>query len=388
MEFPESIEDRRFRQEVRDWLETNRPRERRPAAGFAEQRAYDSAWQRAQYDGGWAGISWPAAYGGRGLSLTQQLIWFEEYARAKCPPTFNACWLGSNHAGPTLIARANEAQKAYHLPRILTGEHAWCQGFSEPNAGSDLASLRTRAEIDGDHLVVNGQKIWTTLAHLADYQELLLRTGPPGGRHRGLSWVICDMRSPGLTVRPITAMDGRAHNCEVFYDNVRIPLSNVVGEIDEGWSVAMTTLSLERSSAGFGAVCEGAVELEALIDYAREKADGAGRPLAEDRAIAEQLGMLRAEYQALRAHMRTIIAVIERDIEVGAEGGILHLTFSELHQKALRLALEILGPQGLSRAASESWVLNYFEAFSTTIAGGTSEIQRNIVGERVLGLPR
>ena len=388
MEFPESAENRRLREEVRDWLEANRPKEPRPEGGFAEQRAYDCAWQRTQYDGDWAGISWPKEYGGRGLSLTQQLIWFEEYAQARCPLSYNACWLGVNHAGPTLMARADEAQKATHLPPILRGETTWCQGFSEPNAGSDLASLRTRAEIDGDHLVVNGSKIWTTLAHLADHQELLVRTGPPGGRHRGLTWVICDMRTPGVEVRPIIALDGRPHNCEVFYDNVRIPLSNVVGELDEGWSVALTTLNLERSSAGFCAVCEIAVQLEDLIDHARSRADGSRRPAIEDRALAEQLGVHRAELQALRSHVRTIIGATERNIEVGAEGGILHLAFSELQQRIMRTALEVMGADSLSRAAAGRWIDVYFMAFSATIAGGSSEIQRNIVGERLLGLPR
>jgi alkylation response protein AidB-like acyl-CoA dehydrogenase len=389
MEYRESIEDRRFREEVREWLHANKPKEPRPEDNFAEEMAYDRAWQRAQCDGGWAGIAWPKEYGGRGLSPSQQLIWCDEYAAARCPAVMDSCWLGQNHAGPTLIVRGTEAQKSFHLPRILKGEAAWCQGFSEPGAGSDLASLRTRGVVDGDYLVVNGQKIWTTFGHLADYQELLVRTGPAGSRHRGLTWVICDMRLPGIEVRPIKALDGHYHNCEVFYDNVRIPLSNVVGEINDGWSVAMTTFTFERGSAAFGGFCETAVLLEDLIDYARSHpAPGCTRPAIEDEAIAGRLGIARSQLQSLRALAYMMVAAAERDVDLGAEGSLMHLPYSELEQAIMRLTLEILGPQSLSRRASKHWVYNYFKSFAATIAGGTSEIQRNIIGDRLLGLPR
>src|SRR5690606_33207873 len=188
-------EQREFREEVRIWLEENKPREERPHDSAA-RREYDLAWQRTQYEGGWAGISWPTEYGGRGLSLLEQLIWYEEYGRAGLPG-MDATFVGLNHAGPTLIARASAAQKNQHLPRILRGEAIWCQGFSEPGAGSDLASLSTRAVVDGDELVVTGQKIWTSFAHLADWQELLVRTDSSGRKHHGITWVICDIRSPG-----------------------------------------------------------------------------------------------------------------------------------------------------------------------------------------------
>ena len=200
-------------------------------------REFDLEWQRRQWAGGWAGVSWPVEYQGRGLPLLHQLIWLEECARIGAPD-IDSRFVAVNHAGPTLIANGSEEQKAFHLPKILRGEVLWCQGFSEPQAGSDLASLRATGVVDGDDLVVSGQKLWTSFADLADYQELLVRTGPPEGRHRGLTWVICDMHAPGVEVRPITALDGTIHNCEVFYDNVRIPLSSVVGEIDDGWSVA------------------------------------------------------------------------------------------------------------------------------------------------------
>ena len=385
----ESLESERFRTEVRNWLDANRPREPRPESDFAAQMVYDRTWQRAQYEGGWAGIAWPKAYGGRGLSPTQQLIWCEEYASAQCPPVHDSCWLGLSHAGPTLIVRGSEEQKSFHLPRILTGEAVWCQGFSEPNAGSDLASMRTRGVVDGDYLVVSGQKIWTSFAHLADFQELLVRTGAQESRHRGLTWVICDMHLPGVEVRPIKALDGRYHTCEVRYRDVHIPLSNVVGEIDGGWSVAMTTLGLERGPASFAWACEVARNLEWLIDHARSNAGpSGGRPAIEDEAIAQKLGMLRAQMQSIRALIYQMVAAAEHGQQPGPEGSILRLSCSELEQAILRLGLEIFGPKALSRSTFPRWTHRYFHSFAETIAGGTSEIQRNVIGERLLGLPR
>jgi alkylation response protein AidB-like acyl-CoA dehydrogenase len=388
VEYRDSIEERRFREEVREWLRANQPKERRPNS-VAGQMVYDRAWQRAQFDGGWAGLAWPKEYGGRGLSPTQQLIWSEEYASAHCPSVHDSCWLGLNHAGPTLIVRGTEAQKSFHLPRILKGESTWCQGFSEPNAGSDLAALRTRGVVDGNHLVVNGQKIWTSFAQLTDYQELLVRSGPAESRHRGLTWIICDMRLPGIEVRPIKALDGIYHNCEVFYDNVRIPLSNVVGEIGDGWSVVMTTFGFERGPAAFSSFCQVAMALEALISYARSHpGPGAARRAFEDGTIADRLGVARAQVQSLRALMYMMVEAAERKIELGAEGSLMHLPYTELDQAIYRLAIDILGPRSVSRSAANDWIFPYFKSFSATIAGGTSEIQRNIIGERLLGLPR
>jgi len=351
--------------------------------------AYDRAWQGVQFNGGWAGISWPKEYGGRGLSPAQQLIWCEEYASAHCPRVHDSVWLGLNHAGPTLIARGSTTQKSDHLPGILKGEATWCQGFSEPNAGSDLASLRTRAVVSGDHLIVNGQKTWTTFAHLANYQELLVRTGSEESRHRGLTWVICDMRSAGVDVRPIKALDGRYHNCEVFYQDVRVPLSNVVGEINGGWSITLTTFGFERGPAGFGSFCEEAVALEDLIEYTRAgpKAGGTHSGM-ESEAIAFRLAIARAQVQSIRALMYKMVSSAERGAEPGAEGSLMHLAHTELQQTIMRLAVDIFGPQGLSRSRLGDWVFGYFKAFADTIAGGTSEIQRNIIGERLLGLPR
>ncbi|TAK98542.1 MAG: acyl-CoA dehydrogenase, partial [Rhodospirillaceae bacterium] len=372
-----------------EWLHKNKPKERRPEGNFDEMLAFDRGWQRAQFDGGWAGIAWPKEYGGRGLSPTQQLIWCEEYASAHCPLVHDSCWLAQNHAGPTLIVRGTEEQKAFHLPLILNGEANWCQGFSEPNAGSDLASLRMRGVVDGDHLVVNGQKTWTTYAHLSDYQELLVRTGAADSRHRGLTWIICDMRAPGIEIRPMKALDGVYHNCEVFYDNVRIPLSNIVGELHGGWSVAMTTFGFERGPAAFSSFCQMAVELEVLVAYARSNpGPRGGRPALDDDTIADRLGMVRAQTQSLRAIMYMMIGAAERNVDLGAEGSLMHLPYTELEQSFNKLAVDILGPRALSRSEGHPWSKTYLKSFSATIAGGTAEVQRNIIGERLLGLPR
>jgi alkylation response protein AidB-like acyl-CoA dehydrogenase len=387
MEFIDSPDNRTFREQVRDWLHANRPREPRPKDPKA-QMVYDRAWQRAQYDGGWAGISWPREYGGLGLSPSQQLIWCQEYAEARCPLVHDSCWLGLNHAGPTLYSRASEAQKSFHLPRILKGEATWCQGFSEPNAGSDLASLRTRGVVDGSDLVVNGQKIWTTMAHQADYQELLVRTGPEGGRHRGPTWVICDMHLPGVEVRPITALDGELHTSAVFYDDVRIPLANVVDELDNGWSVALTTLAFERGPASYGAIYELAVLLEDLLDHVRAQQDNAPAEIREGGVLAWRIAVARSEVQSVHALACSMVSGAERGNQAGHEGSIMRLCSTELEQTVTRLAMDVLGPAGLSRVSSGKWCSTYFEAFAETIAGGTSEIQRNIIGERLLGLPR
>jgi alkylation response protein AidB-like acyl-CoA dehydrogenase len=380
MEWREPPEERQFREEVRDWLRANRPRDARPGDDdIAGQIAYDRAWQRCQYDGGWAGISWPRQYGGRGLTPTQQLIWSEEYAAADCPLVHDSVWMGLNHAGHTIIARGTDEQKAFHLPRILSGEATWCQGFSEPNAGSDLLSLRTRGDVQNDHLVVNGQKTWTTFAHLADYCELLVRTGEPGGRHKGLTWVIGDMHAPGVTVRPMRALDGHLHNSEVFFDDVRIPLADVVGGVDQGWSVVLTTFEFERGGAAFSSFCQMAMHLERIIAEA---------PSTADPAIKRRLGMARARVQSLRALMYVMVEANERGVDLGAEGSIMHLPYTELEQEIYRLAVDLGGPRGLIREAGVGWSTLHFKSLSATIAGGTSEIQRNTIAERLLGLPR
>ena len=380
-----SREDKSFREEARAWLHANAVRERRPHAGEA-MRAYDLAWQRMQFDSGWAGVSWPKEYGGLGLSLTRQLIWHEEYARAHAPDN-HLCFVALNHAGPTIMASGFEPQKLYHLPKILKGEVIWCQGFSEPNAGSDLAALKTRAQIDGDHLIVNGSKIWTSHGHLSDWQELLVRTDPSAPKHKGITWVICDMKSPGITLRPIEIMTSpnQVHFVQCFYDNVRIPLTNVVGQINDGWRVAMSTLGFERGTAQIRDQIRYAFLVEGMIKEAHRRL-GSDCPLSNDE-IGARLAQLRADMAAARAMTYMVVSRSEAGLQ-GSESSMMRAMVGETQQRARRLALDILGPYALENPEDNDWVYYYLRSFSITIAAGTAQIQRNIIGERVLHLPR
>jgi alkylation response protein AidB-like acyl-CoA dehydrogenase len=385
-----SAEDVAFRDEVRTWLGENDPgADDRPRGGEG-MRSFDLAWQRKQFDAGWAGINWPTEYGGRGLSLLQQVIWYEEYASLGLPG-IDACFVGNSHAGPTLISRSSEEQKSFHLPKILRGELVWCQGFSEPGAGSDLAALSTKAVVDGDELVVTGQKVWTSFAHVAEYQELLVRTDPDVAKHKGITWVICDMRSPGIEVRPIPTMDGNGEFCEVFYDEVRIPLTNVVGDVNDGWSVAMSTLSFERGTAFTAYQTRTFKTIEHLIELARTRRGRNGKPLIDDDEIARDLATLRAESAALRSMTYAGVSRNLRTAEPGPEGSMIKLYWAELNQRVTRLAFDMLGPDVLRIGLFDkfpNWHIDYLMGYSMTIGGGTSEIMRNIIGERVLGLPR
>ena len=391
-----------FRDACRAWLHDHVPRQPRPPEGEA-MRAFDLGWQKTQYEGGWAGVSWPRAYGGRGLSVLEQLIWFEEYARAEAPPS-GSMFVALSHAGPTLIVSGDEAQKTRHLPPILKGDENWCQGFSEPGAGSDLASLKCKGVVDGDHLVVTGSKIWTSYGDLADWQELLVRTDPELPRHKGLSWVICDMHAKGVEVRPIKAMSGLTHFAQVFYDEVRIPLSNVVGELNGGWRVAMTTLGFERGTGTIAHQIDLSNKVDRLIAAARELSalDG-GKRAIEDDAVAAELAQLRAEVNALRSLTAASVSRGMRETVPGAEGNIVALYFGELTRRVHAAALELLGPRGLERVGGDGpgehaaipnapeahdWPLHYLEAYKWAIGGGTSEVRRNAIGERVLGLPK
>jgi alkylation response protein AidB-like acyl-CoA dehydrogenase len=372
MKLDETKEMRAFRARARDWLALHVPTERAAADGPASRR-FATNWLRTLHEGGWAGLAWPEEYGGKGLGPETLLIWYEEYVRARAPSTLDCTFVALNHAGPTVIACGTEEQKAFHLPRILNGSSIWCQGFSEPGSGSDLASLKTTGRVEGDHLVVNGQKIWSSFADIADFQELLIRTEPGSQRHKGLSWVICDMTLPGITVRPIRNMAGVSHFAEVFYDDVRIPLSNVVGGLHNGWATAMTTLGFERRTAAMALQLELSVKIEELIEMAQA---------APGSAVSETLCDLRAEAAAIRAMTyRTVL----RDPETPFDGSFVRLAFAELAQRIHRAAADILGPEALTDGP---WVHDYLESYSETIAGGTAEIQRNIIGERILGLPR
>ncbi|KRB83002.1 acyl-CoA dehydrogenase [Sphingomonas sp. Root710] len=382
-------DEKAFRERARAWLAENRPREPRPTE---PQRAgaFDRAWQRKLFEGGYAGLNWPKEYGGAGYSLIEQLIWFEEVARVHAP-SLNALAITINHAGPTLIARGTEAQKAFHLPRMLCGESIWCQGFSEPGAGSDLAALKTSGEISGDEIIVNGQKMWTSYGHLADYQELLIRTEPGSKRHHGLSWVICDMKAPGIEVVPVTNMMGELHVNMVFYDNVRIPLANVVGGVGEGWSVAMSTLSIERSLS----FLTDQVELLQRVDDAFRLADRVkledGSAARDDAGLMRRLAAVKADAFAVRAMTIANISRIAEGGSPGAEGSLLKLYATETCQRLAEIVRDMLGHEFLrygSDRHSNHWTYEFMWAWVLTISGGSSEIQREIIADRLLGLPR
>lgn len=381
MDIAFSAEDVRFREECRDWLQSNIPAGKRPLDA-ADAIDFDKAWQRRLFDAGWAGINWPVDYGGRGLSIVQQVIWLEEYAEARAP-WIGANFVGINHGGPTLILNASEEQKACHLPQILKGEAIWCQGFSEPGAGSDLAGIKTRGRIEGDELVVNGSKIWTSFAHVADWQELVLRTEEGSQRHAGLSWVICDMHAPGITVRPIRKMSGQTEFAEVFYDDVRIPLTYVVGGLGNGWKVAMSTLSFERGTGFIADQVKQGHEIAELVAAAR--ANG----MIRDDRIADQLAQMRAEVAALRAMTYRNISEVMRTGQPGPEASVIRLFTSELGQRLERMAVLLMGEAVLDFAyGDDNAVHDYLRGFAATIAGGTAQIQRDIIGERLLGLPK
>ena len=388
-----TAEEQAFREEARDWLRSNLPTDERPPEG-QEMREFDLAWQRTLFDGGWAGINWPAEFGGRGLSDIQQMIWYEEFAKADPPFTLaNSCtFVGNMHGGPTLIVNGTDEQKAEYLPQILKGEKVWCQGFSEPGAGSDLAGLSTKAEIDGDHLVVTGQKTWTSYAHVADLQELLVRTDPDAPKHKGITWVVCDMRTPGIEIRPIQTMSHVTDFAEVFYDEVRIPLTNVVGGINNGWRTAMSTLSFERGTGFMADQVELASTVERLVELAKVRTGPDGRrPAIADDEIRRRLAVARAEVAALKAMTIAGISRTARSGMPGPEGSMIRLFHGELHQRVYQLALDIVGPEALRLTPVDGegvWTGPYLQSFAYTIGGGTTDIQRNIVGERVLGLPR
>ncbi|HET8741607.1 MAG TPA: acyl-CoA dehydrogenase family protein [Gaiella sp.] len=372
MDFRDSEGEARFRDEVRAWFENNLPFD------GPEVRA----WSRALYEGGWSGISWPAEYGGRGLSPRFQAIYLEEEARAEAPPHIGVIGLGM--AGPTIISRGTEAQKARYLQPLLAADEIWCQGFSEPGAGSDLAGVRTSARIDGDHFVVDGQKVWSSYAHIADFCILLTRSDPASERHDGLTYLIVDMRSPGVEVRPLTQITGEAEFNEIFFQGVEVPVENVVGEIGDGWSVAMTTLLHERGTLGFALVARLEVQVRKLLALAQDR--GAS-PTQRD-AIAREWIQL----QALRVTAYRSLTALERTGVPGPEGSILKLQWSEANQRVTKLALELLGADAQLLPPNAPyggyWTVQQLRSRGNTIEAGTSEILRSIVAERVLGLPR
>jgi alkylation response protein AidB-like acyl-CoA dehydrogenase len=365
-----------FRQQARAWLAKNVPASSPPADG-PDSREYALEWQRTQAGGGWAGIAWPKEMGGRGASVLEQIVWFEEYARAGAPNPLGPTFVGLNHAGPTLMACGTPEQKAFHLPKILRGEVIWCQGFSEPGAGSDLGSLKTRGVVDGGALVIDGHKLWSSFADIADYQELLVRTEPTAKTSAALSWVICPMSARGVTVRPIRTMAGVYKFCEVFYEGVRVPLSHVVGGLHEGWATAMSTLAFERGTSSLALLLGLLQKVERMIAACPKE-----RPIMRAR-----LAQLRAEGAAVRA-MTYRLALDSGESTPDASGSLVRLAFAEYAQRVNAAGIELFGLDAPEVSGAHGIGHDYLDAFSETIAGGTSEIQRNIIAERVLGLPK
>jgi alkylation response protein AidB-like acyl-CoA dehydrogenase len=384
VDFRDSPEEARFREEVRVWIDANLPDELRGHRG-GEAR-FDGpevrAWSRALYDGGWVGISWPEAFGGRGLSPRFQAIYLEEEARAEGPPHIGVIGLGM--AGPTIISRGTDAQKARYLQPLLAADEIWCQGFSEPGAGSDLAGVRTSARLDGDRFVVDGQKVWSSYAHIADFCILLARSDPDSARHAGLTYLIVDMRAPGVEVRPLRQITGEAEFNEIFLSGVEVPLENVIGEIGGGWDVAMTTLLHERGTLAFALVARLEVQVRKLLALARDR----GATPTQREAIAREWIRL----QALRLTAYRSLSALERTGIPGPEGSVLKLEWSEANQRITKLAVELLGADAQllppNAPYGGHWTIQQLRSRGNTIEAGTSEILRNIVAERVLGLPR
>jgi alkylation response protein AidB-like acyl-CoA dehydrogenase len=404
MRYPPEAEE--FRTEIREWLEKNLPTGWFDP-GFEmsdeERREFNATWPSKLFEGGWICATWPKEYGGKGLTTMQGVVLAEEFASARAP--MRGDFFGDTLVGPTLLQWGNEEQKREFLPGILQGRTRWCQGFSEPNSGSDLASLKTSAVLDGDEWVINGQKVWTTGGHHADYCFLLTRTDPDAPKHKGISYLLVPMRQPGVEVRGITQPDGTAEFTEVFFTDARCPKDNVVGGVNNGWKVANSTLAFERGQSATTGFRRFEEEFRLLVEAATEN----GR--IEDADIRQRLMQYYTKIQILRINgLRNLTAALggAKDPGVVALGATNKMFWSEMHQRAMELAVDIYGAESLlidTGPASGSWpgavrdkrregypvspmMSAFFFSRSETIWGGTSQIQRNIVGERVLGLPK
>lgn len=384
-----------FRDEVRAWIADNLPTGW-GAPGFAEPRTFDERlelsrdWERKIAAAGWAGLSWPTEYGGRGATLMEQIVFHEEMARARAPQIF-INFVGVNLAGPTIMAHGSEEQKKRYLPRILDMSEIWCQGFSEPNAGSDLANVQTRAVIDGDNFIVNGQKIWTSFAHVADWCLLLCRTDSTVAKHKGLSYLLVDMKTPGIDPRPLKQITGEAEFDEVFFTDVVVPRSQLLGELNMGWTYANTTLANERGPAFLAHQIRFRNTLQDLVATAKVMTRD-GKPLSQHPAFRERLAKSYAEVEIMRYIGYRIVTAILRNGRPGVEGSIAKLYWSEMVRRFQETALAMAGPGGLfdeeDGVDHGKWNRGYSMSFAQTIAAGSSEIQKNIISERVLGLPR
>jgi alkylation response protein AidB-like acyl-CoA dehydrogenase len=371
--------DESFRADLHAWLDATLPTlaPQPPRDAWAERRKWDTDWQRRLFDAGYAGLHWPKEYGGRGASPTEQLIFYEETARTRAPYV-GVNFVGTLHAGPTLIEEGTDEQKAAHLPRILRGDEVWCQGFSEPGAGSDLASLRTRADRDGDDYVLNGQKIWCSFGQVADVGEFLVRTDPDAPKNRGISWLILPMDLPGIEVRPLKTVLGSSEFAEVFLTDVRVPVANRVGAENDGWRVTNVTLKYERGTAFVSELVDSIRLAEELARYRH--------PNAIVVFDEHELGRCIAEFDALWALTKRNVSQSSRGT-TGPGAMVMKLAYSEARQRFGEVCMKALRRDALHIDDNEL-VEERLRTLALTIAAGASQIQRNIIGERVLGLPR
>jgi alkylation response protein AidB-like acyl-CoA dehydrogenase len=378
VDFRDTPEEAIFRSELRTWLEANLPAD---LAGHADIDARH-AWNRALFEAGYAGLTWPKEFGGRGLGPGYQAVFFEEEARVQAPGFIGDVGVGM--AGPTILHHGTELQKAQHVQPILSAAELWCQGFSEPEAGSDLAGVRTSARLDGGLFIVDGQKVWSTLADRADFCLLLARSDAGSRGHQGLTYLIVDMRSPGIEVRPVRQLTGAAEYAEIFFSGVEVPVANVLGAVGDGWSVAMTTLLHERATLGFALVARLDSTVRRLLSLARDR--------GATQTQREVIGRAWAELQGLRITAYRSLAALTETGTPGPEGSIIKLNWSEASQRLAALALELLGPDaqllGDNAPYGGTWQREHLRSRGNTIEAGTSEILRSIVAERVLGLPR
>ncbi len=394
MDFRDSTEEADFRKEVQAFITAEAPQ---VAKGASREEALVSNWERNQQwfkklaERGWIAPAWPKEYGGASLSTMQQFILNEEMALKRAPRPLHLI-IGLGMAGPTIIVHGTEEQRQAYLPGILAGQDVWCQGYSEPGAGSDLASLQTRAVRDGDDYVINGQKIWTTLAHMAKWMILLARTDPDAPKHKGITYFIVDMKAPGVTVRPLVNMADSHEFNEVFFDNVRVPKENIIGEENRGWYTAVTTLDFERSAIGSAIGMKQAVE--ELVEYARAHRDDHTSALATNPMLRYELSDRMVEVEVGRMLSYRVASMQNRGLIPNYEASLLKLYTTELNQRIAGTGVNILGLYGQLGRGSEHAPnggrnsYTFLRSAAYTIEGGTSEIQRNIVATRGLGLPR
>lgn len=396
MDFTYTPEEEAFRSRLRLWLSSALP------GGWGEtlfepkdeeERAYFRLdWDRKLFAGGWAGLNWPASYGGRGGTLVEQAIFAEEMARAHAPEGLNI--IGRNLVGTTLLHHGTEEQKRRFLPKILSAEEVWCQGFSEPDAGSDLASVRTRAVIDGDHFIVNGQKVWTSFAQFSQWCFALVRTDPDKPKHEGLSFILIDMSTPGITIRPLKQMSGESEFNETFFDNVRVPVANLVGALNGGWKIAMTTLAYERGPEdALARQIRFRQELDQLLTGLQRLPKGAGKAI-DDPVLRQKLGQSVIDMEIMRLNSLRAFSKYLKGGPRGPEASAIKLYWSHAAQQLYDTAMEALGPLALlggddgAAPSGGRFQLSYLQSRAFTIYSGASEIQRNVIGERMLGLPR